>query len=253
MLLENRVAVVYGGGGPIGSAIARGFAREGATTVVAGRGLQRVEAVAEHIRSAGGVAEAMAVDALSEDEVDGLVADIAARHGSLDISCNVIGVADVQGTAMIDMTLADFLAPVVTAVTTQFLTMRAAGRQMARQGRGVILTFGGGGARNPIRDYSIGGFITALAAVDAMRRQLAAELGRAGVRVLTLESGGIGDSLPEDYPNREALVDSLVAPTMLKRLASYEDVGNVAAFAASDYAAAITGTNLNISCGASVD
>lgn len=253
MLLENRVAVVYGGGGPVGSAIARGFAREGATTVLAGRVLERVEAIAEHIRAEGGAAEAVAVNALSETAVDALVDDVVARHGSLDISCNVIGVADVQGTPMIDMTLADFLSPVTTAVTTQFLTMRAAGRQMSRQGRGVILTFGGGGARNPIRNYSIGGFITALAAVDAMRRQLAAELGGVGVRVLTLESGGIGDALPEDFPNRQALLDSLVAPTMLNRLASYEDVGNVAAFAASDYAASITGTNLNISCGASVD
>ena len=73
------------------------------------------------------------------------------------------------------------------------------------------------------------------------------------MRVLTLESGGIGDSLPADYPNRQVLIDGLVEPTMLKRLASYEDVGNVAAFAASDYAASITGTNINISCGASVD
>lgn len=253
MLLENRVAVVYGGGGPIGSAVARGFAREGASVVLAGRVLPRVAAIADQIIADGGTAEAVQVDATSESAVDELVADVVARHGALDISCNVIGVGDVQGTPMIDMTLADFLSPVTTAVTTQFLTMRAAGRQMAAQGRGVILTFGGGGARNPIRDYSIGGFITALAAVDAMRRQLAAELGGAGVRVLTLESGGIGDSLPDDYPNRQALVDGLVEPTMLKRLASYDDVGNVAAFAASDYAASITGTNINISCGASVD
>lgn len=117
----------------------------------------------------------------------------------------------------------------------------------------MILTFGGGGGRNPIRNYSIGGFVVALGAVDTLRRQLAAELGRYGIRVLTLETGGLLETLPKDFPGRQDIVDLVVNPTMLGHAATLEDVGNVAVFAASDHARSMTGTILNITCGASVD
>jgi NADP-dependent 3-hydroxy acid dehydrogenase YdfG len=56
MLLEDKTAVIYGGAGAIGSAVARAFAREGAAVFLAGRTLERLEEVAKDIRSAGGVA-----------------------------------------------------------------------------------------------------------------------------------------------------------------------------------------------------
>jgi 3-oxoacyl-[acyl-carrier protein] reductase len=88
----------------------------------------------------------------------------------------------------------------------------AVARHMIRQGSGVILAFGGEG--DPLRDYYIGGFQVGLHAVEAMRRQLAAELGRA---------------------------------------ATLEDVGNVAAFVASDRARTMTAATVNISAGALID
>ena len=66
MLLENKNAVIYGGGGSIGGAVARAFAREGARVFLAGRTPATLEAVAEEIRSAGGAAETAQVDALDE-------------------------------------------------------------------------------------------------------------------------------------------------------------------------------------------
>lgn len=124
---------------------------------------------------------------------------------------------------------------------------------MISQGSGVILMFGGDGGPQPIRDYHIGGFVVALNALEALRRQLAAELGPHGIRALTLHTGGIPESIPEDFAGRDAIVDSLVAPTMLKRTATFEDVGNVAAFAASERARAMTATAINITCGAVAD
>ena len=70
MLLEGKVAIVYGGGGSIGGAAARAFGREGATVHLAGRTLATVDAVAEDIRAAGGTAETAEVDALDERSVD---------------------------------------------------------------------------------------------------------------------------------------------------------------------------------------
>jgi enoyl-[acyl-carrier-protein] reductase (NADH) len=88
--------------------------------------------------------------------------------------------------------------------------------------------------------------------VEGLRKQLASELGRHGIRAVSLLTGGIVDAIPGEFEGRDALVESLVAPTMLGRLATLEDVGNVAAFAASDLARTITASPINITCGAIV-
>jgi 3-oxoacyl-[acyl-carrier protein] reductase len=247
VLLEGRNAVIYGGGGTIGGAVARAFAREGAKVFLAGRTLEKLEAVAADIRAAGGDTEVAVVDALDERSVD----EHAGEIGRIDISFNLISLGDVQGTPLIEMSVADFMAPVENAVRSTFLTARAAGRAMVRQGSGVLLLFGGSG--EPIRDYSIGGLQVAYEALEAMRRQFASELGKHGVRVVTLRTSGVIDSIPERYEGRDELVASLEGMTMLGRGAVLEDVGNVAAFVASDKARTMTAATANISCGALID
>jgi NAD(P)-dependent dehydrogenase (short-subunit alcohol dehydrogenase family) len=258
MLLENKNAVIYGGGGKVGGAVARAFAREGAKVFLAGRTLEPLEAVAGEISAAGGAAETAQVDALDERAVDGYVDAVAEKAGGIDISFNLISYEDIQGTPLAEMPLEDFERPVMTAVRTQFLTSRAAARHMIGQGSGVILTFGGAGGRDPIRDYAsggfqvnLGGFQVALGAIDVLRRQLAVELGPHGIRVVTLQTSGVPETTREDW--REAITQNFVDTSMLKRVETLEDVGNVAAFAASDLARTMTATAINITCGRVAD
>ena len=251
MLLEGKTAVIYGGGGSIGSAVARAFAREGARLFLAGRTRARLEEVALAIRAAGRVAETALVDALDEQAVDEHADSVAARAGALDISFNLISHGDVQGTPLVNMALQDFERPVITAVRTMFLTSRAAARHMIKQGSGVIMAFGGYG--DPPPGYHLGGLQVAFQAIEAFRRNLACELGPHGIRVVTLQTGGVPESLPEGFEGREAIVNDIVRRTMLNRAATLDDVGNVAAFAASDQARTMTATALNITCGAQVD
>jgi 3-oxoacyl-[acyl-carrier protein] reductase len=252
MLLEDKNAVIYGAGGAIGGAVARAFAREGASVFLAGRTQAKLEAVAEEIRSAGGVAETAQVDALDEKAVHEHADAVAAAAGSVDISFNLITHPSVHGTPMAEMAVEDYMVSVVTAVRTTFLTARAAARHMIGQGSGVILFFGGSG--DPMRDYYIGGTQVAFDAIESMRRQLSAELGPHGIRAVTLKTGGVPESIPESVGGREEIVERhIVAPTMLGRAATLEDVGNVAAFVASDRARTMTAATVNISCGALVD
>jgi 3-oxoacyl-[acyl-carrier protein] reductase len=251
VLLEGKNAVVYGGGGAIGGAVARAFAREGAKVFLAGRTPAKLEKVAEEIRAAGGVAETTEVDALDERAVDTHADAVAAAAGGIDVSFNLISHGDVQGTPMAEMQVDDYLRPVVTAVRTNFLTWRAATRHMTRQGSGVILVFGGSGP--PMRDYYLGGLQVAFEALESMRRQLSAELGPQGVRVVTLRTGGVPETIPEGFEGREAIVGDMEGQTMLGRPATFEDVGNVAAFVASDRARTMTAATVNISAGALID
>ena len=251
MLLEDKTAVIYGGGGAIGSAVARTFAREGANVFLAGRTKAKLDAVAEEIRAGGGAAETAEVDALDERAVDAHADAVAAERGGIDVSFNLISIGDVQGTPMAEMEVDDYTAPVLRSVRTTFLTARAAARHMIRQGGGVILNFGGEG--HPFRGYNLGSLQTSFHAVEAMRRQLAVELGEHGIRVVTLRTGGVPATIPDDFPGGDRIRDSITAATLLGRAATPEDVGDAAAFAASDRARTMTAATINVSAGTLID
>jgi 3-oxoacyl-[acyl-carrier protein] reductase len=258
MLLENKNAVIYGAGGSVGGAVARAFAREGAHVFLAGRTLAPLEEVAEDIRSAGGVVETAQVDALDERAIEEHADEMVKKAGGINVSFNAISIRDVQLIPLVEISREDFMSPIVTGTSTHFLTARAAARHMVRQGSGVILTFGGAGGRDPVCHYTsggfqiyLGGFQVALGAIDVLRRQLAVELGPHGIRVVTLQSGGVPETTREDW--REAITQSFIDTSMLKRVETLDDVGNVAAFAASDLARNITATAINITAGRQVD
>jgi NAD(P)-dependent dehydrogenase (short-subunit alcohol dehydrogenase family) len=137
MLLKDTIAAIHGGAGSLGGAVARAFAREGATVVLSGRTLAGVEAVAAAIRAAGGAAHAAQVDALDSHAVQAHLDDIVRRHGALDIAFNAIGLQDVQDAPLVEMALDDFMRPVLVAMRSHFITATAAGRHMVRQGGGA--------------------------------------------------------------------------------------------------------------------
>jgi 3-oxoacyl-[acyl-carrier protein] reductase len=221
---------------------------------VRGRTLDSLEAVAEEIRTAGGAVETAEVDALDEEAVDRHADAVAAGAGGIDISFNLITHPHTHGIPLAEMKADDFMAPVETAARTTFLTARAAARHMIPKRSGVILALGGPGDRSgPMRDYFLGGTQVAFDAIEAIRRQLAAELGPHGIRVVTLSSGGIPESLPEGFDGREAIVEMIEEQTLLGRAATLEDVGNAAAFAASDWARSMTAAIVNVSAGALID
>jgi 3-oxoacyl-[acyl-carrier protein] reductase len=250
MLLKDKVAVVYGAGS-IGGAVARAFGAEGARVFVCDRTAAKAEAIAADIEAAGGSARGVQVDALDEASVRRFVEAVVDAAGRLDISFDLISVGDVQGTPLVEMGWDDFMQPIETAVRTNFLTIKAAAPHLVRGGGGVVLFFGGSG--DPVPNYSIGGFQVALHAVEAMRRQYASELGAAGVRFVTLRTGGIPGTIPDAMDGAEELVASLNEMTMTGRAATLEDVGAIAAFVASDTARTMTAATVNVSAGALID
>ena len=257
-LLSGQRAVIHGGAGALGSAIARTFVREGAAVVLTGRTRSRLEAVAVELRAAGGRAEVMQLDVLDEAQVDAHVAEV----GAFDIMVNAIGVAHVQGVEIRDLELADFMRPIDTYVRSTFFAARVAGRVMARQGRGVIFTLSAPSARLVGRGWLGQG--VAFAAVETMTRLLAAELGPAGVRAICLCSDALPEALARGSHTRvvfggavaaagitidEMLASRAQSATLLGRLPTLAQIADTAAFLASPRAAAITGTVANLTCG----
>lgn len=248
-LLHGKTALIYGAGGPVGGAVARTFAAEGATVYLAGRTQEKLDIVARDIGSAGGTAHTAVVDALDETQVNAFVDGVAKKAKRIDITLNLIAYRDVQQPLM-EISAEDFAQPITTAVRTHFLTTRAAARHMLKQRSGVVLMFGGSGQQT---FEGLGGFQIALDAMEGLRRQWAVELGKSGIRVVTIVTGGIIETIPWQMEGRDDVIASIRAAAHLNRTATLEDVGNVAAWIASDRAGAITDATVNISSGTVVD
>lgn len=261
MLLKNKSAVIYGAGGAIGSAVARAFAREGARLFLAGRTLSSLDVVRKSISQTGGEAEVALVDALDEQAVEKHLEEVVSRMGGLDISFNAVGLGGNQGVPLIELPAEEWTLLITRILRTQFVTARAAARQMVRRGSGVILMITATPGRIPIANS--GSFGIACAAIEGLCRQLAGELGPQGVRVNCLRSAGSPDApgakeafaihAREAGMTLEEFVAFSASGTLLKRFPTLTEVANVAAFLASDQASAMTGTVANVMCGLIVD
>ncbi len=254
LLLENKNAVIYGGGGSIGGAVAKALSAAGARIFLTGIHAESVQSTAEEIIAAGGVAEITVVDACDQDEVINHLHYVSDSAGSIDISFNAIGIQDSQNCALVEMNVEDFVRPVRIAMETTFITATAAARIMKKQGTGVILTLTAtpGGIGYP----HVGGFGPACCAIESLSINLASEIGPYGVRVVNMRSGGSIDSRVFQQAFKELgdnvageLFKKMAADTMLKRMPVMKDIADAAVFLSSDMAQNITGTTLDISCG----
>jgi NAD(P)-dependent dehydrogenase (short-subunit alcohol dehydrogenase family) len=263
MLLEDKTAVIYGAGGAVGGAIARTFAREGARLYLTGRHADNVEAVAKEVEAAGGTAETAQVDALDEQGVDDHLDMVIDKAGQVDISFNAIGLLNttLQGTALVDLDVERFMAPISAHVQGNFVTARLAGRRMTEQGSGVIMTVTSIPSRVAIP--LMGGVAVAMAAEEALIRGLSVELAPHGVRALGIRPQGMPDSATMDDVfgahgkayglSIEEFANVMAERTHPRRLTTLQEMADVAAFAASDRASAMTGTILNLSLGTITD
>jgi len=190
-LLSGKIAVIYGGGGAIGGAAALAFAEEGARVFLAGRTLARLDEVAERVRAVGGEVEVDVVDALDQATVEAHAERVAGRAGRIDVVLNALGLAHVQGKSFAEQTLDEFATPVVGYTRAHFIIAKAASRFMIRQGGGVILALSTPGSVLPGPGFM--GYGVACAALEAMTRHLAGELGAHGVRAVCLRA----DAIPE--------------------------------------------------------
>lgn len=264
-LLANKVAVVYGGGGAIGGASARVFAREGARVFLAGRTESKLAAVAHDIAAAGGNAELFALDIFDERAVRAHADAVAATAGGIDIMLNAISIPHEQGKSFAETTLAEFEMPVTATARAQFIPAHAVGRHMAARNRGVILTLTTPGGRIAGKGFLTNGVFSA--ATEAFSRLLAAELGGSGIRVVCLRPTVLLDALEISgcrevfagvskrvgIPVHEMLAEHGRTATLLGRLPHLAEVAEFAAFAASDRAGAMTGAIANLTCGSMTD
>ncbi|HYG83893.1 MAG TPA: SDR family oxidoreductase [Verrucomicrobiae bacterium] len=254
-MLQDKIAVIYGAGGALGSTAAKVFAREGAYVFLADRAQEKLDTVAAEITASGGKAETAVVDVFDQQAVKMHAETIATQAGRIDISFNAVSVRHDQGTQLADLSWEEFIRPVDGFLKAQFNTSKAVAQHMGGERQGVIINMSEPGAK-----LAIGGILghaVSSAGKETFTRILAAELGPKNIRVVGIRPHAMIDAPAAGSYTKEMFNDEFMGVmaqgTMLKRLPTLSEVAETAAFLASDNARSMTATVVNVTGGATVD
>jgi NAD(P)-dependent dehydrogenase (short-subunit alcohol dehydrogenase family) len=242
MKLTNKVALVTGAGGGLGSAIAKRLAQEGASVLCTDRDQSRCERTAADIVAAGGTASAFAADVTAPAQCEAQVAETIARYGAIDILINSAGVA--LHRLALDTNLDEWEQVLRINLTGSFLTAQAAARHMVEQGGGRIVQLGSiSGQRGNMGGIAYG---ASKAAVMHMCKVLAVELSGKGVMVNAIAPGPIETGLSKHGPTRR---QGYIDRTPTGTYGTVSSVAEAALFLASDECQWTTGAILNVDGG----
>jgi NAD(P)-dependent dehydrogenase (short-subunit alcohol dehydrogenase family) len=256
MRLKDKVAIITGGGGGIGKAIATTFAAEGAKVVIAARTFSKLTAVAEEIKSHGGKAKAIQTDITNEEQVKQMVAQTLAEYGQIDILVNNSANAAVVRNNVVDMTLDDWNKELTITLTGTMLCSREVLKTMILHKSGSIINISSiaGLFGHPGRSA----YCVSKWGIIGLTMTLAIEVGAENIRVNCISPAATKTERFEDIQKAKAktlgiafenLMSEIQSHYSLNRITDPSEVARTALFLASDDSSAITGQNLVVSCG----
>jgi NAD(P)-dependent dehydrogenase (short-subunit alcohol dehydrogenase family) len=255
MKLEGKVAIVTGGGGGIGRAIALRFTREGAAVVVAGPTEEKIKAVEKEILESGGRALAVLTDVADEANVERMVAAALSEFSQIDILVNNAGIAG--PTALVpNVSREEWDRTFAVNLTGAFLCAKHVLPHLIERRSGCIINIT---SIAGLQAYAYRSpYCASKWGMIGLTQTLAEEGGRYGITANAIAPGPVrGPRIERVIRNRaeemklpyEEVVRQYVEPTALKRMVEEEDIAAMAVFLASDEGGNITGETLNISAG----
>ncbi|MFH8729123.1 SDR family oxidoreductase [Streptomyces termitum] len=247
--LRGKVAVVTGGGKGVGAAISRELARHGAHVVVNHfHSPEAAEATVAAIRAAGGTARTLRASVAKPEQVAAMFAEVAEEHGGVDVLVN--NAARGVFAPYHDLTDTEWRRALDTNLHGARWCALAAAPLMAARGGGSIVNVSSIGAGLAMDNYLLVGVCKA--ALEAMTRYLAADLGPSGIRVNTASAGLLDNATARLFPGADALRDTYRAASPLGEVGTEEDLARLVAFLASPRSRWISGQCLLADGGVSV-
>ena len=236
--LENKIAIITGGGRGIGKAITHRYLDEGATVIIAELnekfGKETANSIGGHF---------VKTDISDEDSVSSLFKYVKTKFSRLDILVNNAGI--LQDSTLKKMDPSQFDSVININLRGTYLCGKAAANIMVEQGSGVILNAASVVAHNG--NFGQTNYVASKAGVIGMTKVWARELGKDGIRVNAIAPGFIKTDMTAGMP--EKIIRMMGDKVPLKRWGKPEDVANAYTFLASDLASYITGTVLNVDGG----
>ncbi len=255
MRLNNKVAIVTGGGVGIGRAISLAFASEGAAVVAAARTLPRLEAVADEIRSGGGRAIAIQTDVSDENQVNKMVAQTLNEYGQVDILVNNSGITG-PTINVADIKLDVWNEVLTINLTGAMLCAREVLRNMLphRSGNIINISSAAGTRGLPMRSpYCVSKW-----GIIGLTQTLAIEVGEYNIRVNCIAPGAVEGERAENVMKARAeatgltyeeIASEMSADAALKRMVAVTEIADAAVFLASDESSGITGQTISVNAG----
>jgi 3-oxoacyl-[acyl-carrier protein] reductase len=242
-LLDQRIAVVTGGGSGIGRAIAQGYAKEGAHVAVLDVNGDAAAETAKAITAAGGKARGFTLDVTQRDKCREAAAEVEAAIGRVSILVNNAGINRRNAfTADPEAVIKDWQDVLAVNINGVFNVTHAFLGQL-RASKGRIVNIGSIQSFVHVRTPNSPAYTTSKHAVLGFTRALAAELGKDGVRVNAIGPGLIETPLNEKVrANSPELIKIFLDHTPLGRTGKPEDIVGPAVFLASDLSAYVTGS-----------
>lgn len=243
-LLQDRLALVTGGGTGIGAAVAHGLAGHGASVIVVGQRLFKVQAVADAIREAGGRAWAYAHDVADRAAGPALAERIAQDAGQVSILVNNAGV--IRYATMDDPAVDQAWTDVIqTNLSGSFNMVRAFLAQL-KATRGAVVNVASIAAF--VYTNNTVAYTASKGGVRSLTVAMARELGPHGIRVNAIAPGAVNTTMSPSAQDERKL-EILLKRVPMGRIGQPEDMAGPVAFLASDMAAYITGTTLVVDGG----
>ena len=236
---NGKVAIVTGAGNGIGLGIARAFATEGATVVIADINPAAGEAAAAAIGAEGGKAISIPTDVSNEAQVERMVARAVAELGQVDILVNNAGV--VAHRLLVEMELSTWQRQLDVQLTGPFLVSRHVARHLiARGALGRIVNISSVSAL--MGRVKGGAHCASKAGLTLLTKVLAMELGAYGITVNAVAPGLIDVPAQRDEQNlSSAYKNRYLQEIPLGRIGAVEDIARMVLFLASDEAAWVSG------------
>ena len=240
---SDKVVLVTGGAAGIGLTTADVFLKESATVIIWDVNEDAGKAAIESFSSYSSESAFNKVDVSDFDAVSKGIDQIMEKYGRLDVLVNNAGIT--MDSTLLKMDVKTWQKVIDINLTGVFNCTKAAASVMAEQGSGVILNASSVVAHNG--NFGQTNYVASKAGVIGMTKTWARELGRKGIRVNAVAPGFIVTEMVEKMP--EKIIEMITGKTPLGRMGKTEDIANAYAFLASDDAAFITGTVLNVDGG----
>jgi 3-oxoacyl-[acyl-carrier protein] reductase len=241
-MLEGKAAIITGGGGGLGRAMARTFVRAGASVVLADLDESALDDAAAELASLGKVVTA-ATNVTSEADVQRAVDRCLAAFGTVDVMVNNAGIA--RDATLRTMSMADFVAVVNVHLVGAWLGTRAAAAVMREQQSGSIINISS--ISGKIGNVGQTNYSAAKAGMIGLTKASAKELAHRGVRVNAIQPGLIKTAMTTGM--RADIWEKKVAAIPMGRAGEPEEVANVAVFLASPLSSYLTGAVLEVTGG----